>query len=75
MQGYRLQDMKVYNRKKEVINMMNNDSSLLVGYDNYKGGTNNLVWVSSHGIVTTSLKDKETAIKNHSKKIGQLKLA
>ncbi len=45
---------------------------MFISYQNYKGGINNLVVVESDGIVTTSLKDKETAIRNHKKKLNKL---
>ena len=46
---------------------------MFIHYQHYKGGTYNLVVVESEGIVTTSLKDKETAIRNHKRKLRNLK--
>lgn len=40
--------------------------------ENYKGGINNLWVVKSDNVTTTSLKDKETAIKNHKRKLRKL---
>lgn len=45
---------------------------MIILYENYKGGINNLIVVKSDNVVTTSLKDKETAIKNHNKKLKRL---
>jgi hypothetical protein len=46
---------------------------LLISYRNYQGGNNNLVVVESYGVITTSLKDKQTAIRTHKRKIKRLK--
>jgi hypothetical protein len=46
---------------------------LYISYGNYQGGINNLVVVESNGVVTTSLKDKETAIRTHKRKLKRLK--
>lgn len=46
---------------------------LNISYRNYQGENNNLVIVESNGVVTTSLKDKETAIKTHKRKVKRLK--
>ena len=48
---------------------------MFIWYENYNGGINNLVVVKSHGIITTSLKDKTTAIKNHRRKLRQAEKA
>jgi hypothetical protein len=45
---------------------------MFISYQNYKGGINNLVVVESDGVVTTSLKNKETAIRNHKRKLSKL---
>jgi len=57
---------------KIVCSIINNNSIMQIGYCNYNGGINNLVYVSSYGIITTSRKDKETAIKNHKRKLNKL---
>lgn len=44
-----------------------------ISYKNYQGGNNNVVVVESDGVVTTSLKDKETAIRTHKRKLKRLK--
>lgn len=44
-----------------------------ISYKNYQGGNNNLVVVESGGVVTTSLKDKNTAIRTHKRKLKRLK--
>lgn len=41
--------------------------------ENYKGGINNLWVIKSNNIITTSLKDKETTIRNHVRKLKRLK--
>jgi len=41
--------------------------------ENYKGGINNLVVVKGNGVVATSLKSKERAIKNYLRKIKAVK--
>jgi hypothetical protein len=46
---------------------------LLISYRNYQGGNNNLVVIGSYGVITTSLKDKQTAIRTHKRKIKRLK--
>lgn len=46
---------------------------LLISYRNYQVGNNNLVVVESYGVITTSLKDKQTAIRTHKRKIKRLK--
>jgi len=46
---------------------------MYVWYENYKGGVNNLCVVQSKGIITTSTKGKETAVKNHLRKLSKLK--
>ncbi len=40
---------------------------------NFQGGINNLVVVESNGVVTTSFRDKETAIRTHKRKLKRLK--
>lgn len=42
---------------------------MYIRYENYKGGINNLCVVESDGTVTTSTKGRETAIKNHLRKL------
>lgn len=42
---------------------------MIIRYENYKGGVNNLCVVESNGIITTSTKGKDMAIKNHLKKL------
>ncbi|MEH7117621.1 hypothetical protein V7128_09405 [Neobacillus vireti] len=46
---------------------------MYISYINYQGGKNNLVVIESNGVVTTSLKDKETAIRTHKRKLKRLK--
>lgn len=43
-----------------------------IWYENYKGGINNLCVVSSDGVITTSTKGKEAAIKNHLRKLKNI---
>jgi len=45
---------------------------MFIWYENYNGGTNNLCVVKTGEVITTSLKDKETAIKNHNRKLKRL---
>ena len=44
---------------------------MLIWYENYKGGINNLVVVKTGDIITTSTEGKKTAIKNHMKKLSR----
>jgi len=44
-----------------------------ISYENFQGGTNNLVVVESNGVVTKSLKGKETAIRTHKRKLVRLR--
>lgn len=44
-----------------------------ISYKNYQCGNNNLVVVECGGVVTTSLKDKDTAIRTHKRKLKRLK--
>jgi hypothetical protein len=46
---------------------------MYVSYRSYQGGINNLVVVESNGLVTSSLKDKETAIRTHKRKLKRIK--
>jgi hypothetical protein len=46
---------------------------MYISYKNYQGGINNLVVVESNGVVTTSIKDTETAIRTHKRKLKLLK--
>ncbi|MBM7650910.1 hypothetical protein [Neobacillus cucumis] len=46
---------------------------MYISYRNYEGGINNLVIVESNGVVTSSLKDKETAVRTHKRKLKRLK--
>lgn len=45
---------------------------MYISYRNHHGGINNLVVVESSGVVTTSLKDKETAIRTHKRKLKRI---
>lgn len=45
---------------------------MLIWYENYKGGVNNLTVIMSNGITTTSSKGKEMAIRNHNRKLKLL---
>jgi len=42
---------------------------MIIYYENYKGGINNLIIIESGGIRTTSTKSKDAAIKNHNRKL------
>jgi hypothetical protein len=46
---------------------------IYISYRNFQGGINNLVVVKRNGVVTTSLKDMETAIRTHKRKLKRLK--
>ncbi|MDR4945456.1 hypothetical protein [Neobacillus cucumis] len=46
---------------------------MYISYRNYEGGINNLVIVESNGVITSSLKDKETAVRTHKRKLKRLK--
>lgn len=45
---------------------------MCIWYENYRGGVNNLTCVMSNGIITTSSKGKEVAIRNHNRKLKLL---
>ena len=45
---------------------------MCIWYENYRGGVNNLACVMSNGIITTSSKGKEVAIRNHNRKLKML---
>lgn len=45
---------------------------MLIWYENNYKGKNNLTCVMSNGIITTSTKGKEMAIRNHNRKLKLL---
>lgn len=54
--------------------MINNGKVLFSGWENYRGGINNLAWCSSYGIVTASTRSMDAAMKNHAKKLKRLRI-
>lgn len=46
---------------------------MYISYKNFQDGTYNLVVVESDGVITKSLKGKETAIKTHKRKLTRLR--
>jgi hypothetical protein len=46
---------------------------MYISYRSYKDGINNLVVVESNGVITTSLKDKETAVRTHKRKLKRIR--
>lgn len=60
----------IHEKYKEGLSM-----ATYIWFENYNGGVNNLTVIKTGSIVTTSTKGKETALKNHNRKLRKVGLS